>query len=117
MEMDLKKIKEDYDKYPFEEKKETVTSMLEALLWEGDNFDSIYNFIIHYPEQVSESDLNEVFWILLLSMYQDNQHKLKDAELKLDIVRKKMMKIQQIEQQEKQADNPDYFMDNALNNF
>jgi hypothetical protein len=29
MSLDLKKIKDDYDKYPFEEKKETVIKMLE----------------------------------------------------------------------------------------
>lgn len=117
MEMDLKKFKEDYDWYPFEEKKETITKMLEALLWEWDNFDNVYNFIIQYPEEVSESDLNEIFWILILSMYQDNQHKLKEAEKKLDIVRVKMMKIKQVEEQEKNQDNIDDFLENAINSL
>lgn len=117
MAMDLKKFKEDYDQYTFEQKKETVTTMLQALLWKWENFDNIYNFIVDYPEQVFENELDEVFAILLLWMYEDSQEKLKEAEWKLNVVKDKMQKLKLQEQQEKESDNPDDFLDSAFSNI
>jgi hypothetical protein len=74
--VNLKKFKEDYDKYDLSQKKETVTTMLKAILWKWDNFDNIYNFIIQNPDDVYENELDEVFWILFLWMYQDNWYRL-----------------------------------------
>ncbi len=114
MAMDLKKFKEDYDKYSFEQKKETVVTMLSWVLWKWDNFDNIYNFIINNPEQVYENELDEVFGILLLWMYQDNQDKLKEAEWRLDIVKNKMMQLKEQERREKEEDDAEKFLDNAI---
>lgn len=105
--IDLKKFKKDYDTYFFEQKKETVTIMLKVLLGKWDNFDNIYNFIINNPDQVFESELDEVFGILLLWMYQDSQDKLKEAEWKLDMVKQKMLQIKQQEEKEKQQEDPE----------
>lgn len=113
--MDLKKFKEEYDNYLFEQKKETVITMLEALLWKWENFDNIYNFIVNNPEKVVESELDEVFWILLLWMYEDSQDKLKEAENKLDIVKTRMQKLREQEKQEKEEDDADKFLESAFN--
>jgi len=112
--MDLKKFKEDYDKYDLSQKRETVITMLQALLWKWDNFDNIYNFIIQNPNDVYENELDEVFWILILWMYQDSQDKLKEAEERLDVVKNRMIHMKEQEIKEKQEDDADKFLDNAF---
>jgi len=114
MAMDLKKFKEDYDKYDLSQKRETVITMLQALLWKWDNFDNIYNFIIQNPNDVYENELDEVFWILILWMYQDSQDKLKEAEERLDVVKNRMIHMREQEIKEKQEDDADKFLDNAF---
>ena len=117
MEMDLKKFKEDYDGYTFQQKLETVSAMLEALLGKWESFDNIYNFIKNYPEQVVQSELDEVFAILLLGMYENQQDKLKEAEWKLDSVMNRMKQLKQQEQKERDWDNADDFLDSAFDNL
>lgn len=117
MAMDLKKFKENYDTYTFDQKKNTVITMLNWVLWKWDNFDNIYNFIINNPDQVYENELDEVFWILLLWMYQDGQDKLKEAEGRLDQVKNRMMQLKEQERKEKQEDDADKFLDNAFLSF
>lgn len=114
MEMDLKKFKEDYDKYSYEQKKETVITMLQALLWKWENFDKIYNFIINNPEQVFENELDQVFVILLLGLYENQQEKLKEIELKLNVVIDKMKQLREQERKEKEEDDAEKFLNNAL---
>lgn len=117
MAMDLKQFKQDYDTYSFEQKKETVTTMLQTLLWKWQNFDNIYNFILQNPNEVYENELDEAFWILLLWIYQDSQDKLKEAEWKLDIVKNRMLQMKKQEQEEQSEDNPDKFLNWAFANI
>ncbi len=115
--MDLKKFKEDYDGYTFQQKKETVVTMLEWLLWKGENFDNIYSFITQNPGEVYENELDEVFQILLVGMYQDSQEKLKEAEQQLDGVKERMNELRKKEEEERKNENLDGFLDSALLNM
>ena len=114
MGLDLKNFKQEYDRYDLSLKKETVLTMLQALLWKGQNFDNIYNFILQNPNEVYENELDEVFAILLLWMYQNSQEKLKEAEWRLDIIKSKMLQMKAQEQEEKKSDDPDLFLENAF---
>lgn len=112
--MNLKRFKQDYDEYSFQQKKETVLKMLESLLWRWDNFDNIYHFIIKYPNEVSQNELDEVFWILILSIYKDSQWKIKIADQKLETIRNKMLQVKQQEYKEKKEDDADIFLQEAF---
>lgn len=100
--MDLKKFKWEYDKYTLKQKVETVSTMLEWLLWKWENFDKIYDFLKNYPDLIVESEVDEVFAILLLWLYEDQQDKLKETEGKLDSIMWKMKSMRQQEQMERE---------------
>lgn len=112
--MDLKRFKQDYDKYSFQQKKETVLKMLESLLWKWDNFDNIYHFILEYPNEVLQNELDEVFWILILSIYKDSQWKIKSADQKLENIRNKMLQVKKQEYKERQENDADVFLEEAF---
>ncbi|MDD5770049.1 MAG: hypothetical protein PHE25_03710 [Candidatus Gracilibacteria bacterium] len=112
--MDLKRFKQDYDKYSFQQKKETVLKMLESLLGKGDNFDNIYHFILEYPNEVLQNELDEVFGILILSIYKDSQGKIKSADQKLENIRNKMLQVKKQEYKERQENDADVFLEEAF---
>ena len=64
-----------------------------------------------------QSELDEVFAILLLGMYENQQDKLKEAEWKLDSVMNRMKQLKQQEQKERDWDNADDFLDSAFDNL
>ena len=114
MAMDLKQFKQDYDKYSLEQKIQTVSTMLEVLLGRWENFDNIYNFIKNYPDLVIESELDEVFAILLLGMYENQQDNLKEAESKLDWIMSKMKQLREQEKQEREQESAEEFLDSSF---
>lgn len=112
--MNLKRFKQDYDTYEFQQKKQTVLIMLESLLWKWDNFDTIYHFILQNPTDVLESELDEVFWVLIVSMYKDAEIKFKTVDTKLQNIRDKMYLMKQQELKEKKQEDADIFLDEAF---
>lgn len=73
--MNLEHYKKDYDKYDINQKKETVTTLLSWFLWKWENFDLIYNYITNFPQEVTEKDYDEIFAVIILWLYQEQQEK------------------------------------------
>ena len=112
--IDLKKFKEDYDSYIFQQKIETVTIMIQSLIWKWDNFDNIYHFILQNPENVLENELDEVFWVLIFTLYKDSQLKIKQVDQKLENIKNKILRLKQEELKEKKQDDADVFLKEAF---
>lgn len=112
--MDLKRFKQDYDTYTFQQKKETVLIMLESLIGKWENFNNIYHFIIENPHNVLEKELDEVFSVLIFTLFKDSQSKLKIADQRLENIRNKMLQLKQQEYKERKEDDADVFLEEAF---
>lgn len=112
--MNLQRFKQDYDNATYSQKKQTVLVMLESLLWKGENFDTIYYFILQNPHEVTTQDLDEVFWVLIVTLYKDSQQKLKRADSRLESIRQKMLQLKEQERIEKKQDDADVYLDTAF---
>jgi len=111
MAFDLKKLKETYDKYVLQEKRDLILVMLKSLQGKWENFDGLYVNISEYPDVVLESDLDEIFQVLLVAIYQDDQDKLKESAANLDHIKQRMLQMRLKEEEERKQDNPDADMD------
>lgn len=110
----IKNLKETYETSSFPEKKKIVLTILEVFLGKWENFDLIYHFIRENPEDITEIDINEVFQILIVWLYQDSQDKIKETSILLENIKEKIINIHLQEESEKQDEHMDIFLKNQL---
>lgn len=102
---DIKKYKEDYNASVILKKRDIVLWLLEVLKNRGQIFDDFYTYILNSPDDISAWDLDQVFTIILKTIYNDNQEKLTQAASRLQWVKDTIQKMKEQEKKESTKEN------------
>ena len=106
-ELEMKKLKENYDSSPTVLKRFMVLEMLGTLKERGEIFRNFHEYISNFPDDVMESELDEIFRIVLVGIYTDTKEKLEESEFQLQEMKDTMQKMKEQEQEEKSKENPE----------
>ncbi len=104
-ELEMKKLKENYDSSPTVLKRFMVLEMLGTLKERGEIFENFHKHISDFPDNVIESELDEIFRIVLVGIYMDTKEKLEESKSQLQEMKDVIQRMREQEQEEKSKEN------------
>lgn len=105
--MDFKQERTSYGNSSYADKRVTVLALLKGLQGKGEVFDTLFAYLIANPEGASQSEMDEVFEIIMRALESDNEEKLQEQMAKLSGLQDKIRQMKRQEQEEKAAENPE----------
>ena len=103
----MKTFKEEYDASPIIIKRAIVLELLESLRERGKVFNDFFEFISRFPDDMAESELDEIFRVILSAIYIDSKEKFQETESKLAEMKNAMEKMKERELTERNKENPE----------
>jgi len=89
-----------------------VLEMLEILKWDQDLFDDLYSLLSTLKEDISSELLYSIYSTIENALSNIDKDALKEDLQKIDKLRNKLKKLKDIEQKEREQENPDNLLDN-----
>lgn len=109
---ELKKRIEEFKKLPYDKKYEKVLAMLEILKEWDEVFADFYNLLTTLKTDTSEELLVNIYSMLTSAIIELEKEDKQNEFAKLEKLRNKMKKLQELEQQQRQEDDPEKLLEN-----
>jgi len=108
----LEKKLNNFKKLSKEEQYKKVLSMLEILKWDGDLFDDLYSLVLALENDISSELLYSIYSTIETALLNLDKEALKEDLQKIDKIRNKLKKLKEVEQKEREDENPDDLLNN-----
>ena len=89
-----------------------VLSMLEILKWDGDLFDDLYNLVSALWEDITSELLFSIYSTIENALSNIDKDALKEDLQKINKLRNKLKQLKNIEEKEREQENPDDLLNN-----
>lgn len=96
--MNFQKERSDYYLLPLSEKRVTTLALLKGLEGKAEVFDTLYQHILNNPQNLIETELDEVYESIMSVLIEDSDEKL---QVSLDRLNEVSIKLEQMREKER----------------